>query len=469
MGRPATGGIPALALVAVVLGALTVGLASNALTPSLPILRASFHSGFDSLEWVLNAYSVALLTGLIPAGRIADLVGRKKVFLIGAAGLMITLPLMGLSTGTTMLIGLRALQGLAAAALLSAGLGALRDLFPVGGLPWAFGAWGAALALSMGGGPLILALLAERESWRIPFYGLVLPALLTLVFGAVGMRDSRRTGIPRPLDVVGVALLTVTLFLLSFGLANEIADGWSTPLTLLPLVAAAGLGVAFVLVSVLVQPALFASRTVAAGLVTLLGFFTGFGTLTFANAHLQTVDGMNLTGMGVRLLPMGATFLLASIASAALTRQFGARPPLVAGALLIAVPAFGFALVDAGSLTPAFVLVCLAVLGLGLGLVAVAGAFAAIGDAAQELPAVAAGFQQAALALGGILASSVLGSMVSSRVSSVTSEPGPGFPGASVRGLMTVLVDAWQNALLVAGVVALVAAVVALLVRPRPR
>jgi hypothetical protein len=270
------------------------------------------------------------------------------------------------------------------------------------------------------------------------------------------------------LDALGVGLVSAALLLLSLGLINEISTGGLRPVTLLLLVAGTGLAVAFTLVTVLLRMSLVSSRVVVGGVVTLLGFFAGSGALVFTSIYLQSLNGMSAMGAALRLLPLAASFLLAAVVSAALASQFGARPPLVAGAVLIAASVFGLALAGTSLLTTGFVMACLAVLGIGLGLVSVAGAVLAIGDPQADLPGVAAGFQQTALALSGVLASAVIGSIASARASSAHNNPAEASSLASAHDFAVIITDAWQSALLVAGFAALLAVAVALLARPAP-
>jgi Major Facilitator Superfamily len=316
------------------------------------------------------------------------------------------------------------------------------------------------------------------------------------------IRESRDEEAKGSYDISGVLLLSGALFALVWGLIKAGLYGFGDPLPLWSFAAAAVLFVAFVIRELnasepLLPLGLFRSVSLSAatGLV-MLGVFALFGTIFFITLYMQSVHGMSPIEAGVRMLPMTGIFIVASPLSGALTQRLGPRVPLALGMLFTAVAMFGLSRlsVDASynSIWPWFVLV-----GLAFGLIVVAGTEAIVGNAPVHLAGVAGGLQQTAFQVGGVMGTTVLGTILASRVGDVLvgrlTESGvpagaaeqlsgtaryvgqgvaPVPPGASrqaaeaiTTGSHLAFMDGFQTSLAVASVVAVAAALVALLVR----
>ncbi|MDL4771834.1 MFS transporter [Actinomadura xylanilytica] len=495
-------GHPWLTLIAVSLGVMMVGLDATVVSIANPAIARDLGADLAGLQWVTNAYLLALAVTLIPAGKIADRFGRRRTFLAGVVGFAAASVLIGMSGGLGMVIFWRVVQGFAGALLQPASLAILRNTFPAERLNTAIGVWGATVGVSIAGGPIVGGLLVENVNWESVFFLNAPLGLLALAVGLWVIRESRSEEAAGSFDLPGVALLSGSLFGLVWGLIKAGQDGFGAAVPLISFAAALVLGAAFVLNELraenpLLPMGLFRSVSLSAatGLIV-LGFFGMFGTIFFLTLYLQQVHGLSPIGAGVRLLPMTAVFIVASPLAGALTSRFGPRPPMVLGMAFTAAAMFGLAQVGADApysqLWPWFVLV-----GLAFGFIMVPGTEAIVGNAPAHLAGVAGGLQQTAAQVGGVLGTAVLGTLLSTKVGDVlvgrltgagvpdeaagrlAGQAGlvsqgvapvpPGTPAPAADAITTgshlAFMDGFQSAMTVAGVVALAAILAALLVR----
>ncbi|MFA1540965.1 MFS transporter [Actinomadura monticuli] len=495
-------GHPWLTLVAVALGVMMVGLDATVVSIANPAIARDLGASLSGLQWVTNAYLLALAVTLIPAGKIADRFGRKRTFLAGVVGFAVSSVLIGLSGGLGMVIFWRVVQGFAGALLQPASLAILRNTFPAERLNAAIGIWGSTVGISIAGGPIVAGLLVENVNWESVFFLNAPLGLIALLVGVWVIRESRDEEAAGSFDLPGVALLTGALFALVWGLIKAGEHGFGDAVPLVSFAASVVLFAAFVWNELRVERPLLplglfrsVSLSAATGLIV-LGFFAMFGTIFFITLYLQQVHGMSPVDAGVRMLPMTGVFIVASPVAGALTSRFGPRVPLVLGMVFTAVAMFGLSRIGVDApyvqLWPRFVLV-----GLAFGMVIVAGTEAIVGNAPAHLAGVAGGLQQTAAQVGGVLGTSVLGVLLSTKVGDVlfgrltdAGVPGPAAhrlegagglvsqgvapvpPGTTGRtadaitsGSHLAFMDGFQTSLSVAAAVALAAVLAALLVR----
>lgn len=417
-------GHPWLTLLAVAFGVTMVGLDGTVVAIANPAIARDLHANLSGLQWVTNGYLLALAVSLIIAGRLADRFGRKRVFLVGVVAFAAASVLVGLSSGIGMVILWRVVQGFAGALLQPASLAILRKAFPAEKLNMAIGIWGGVSALSIASGPIVGGLLVENIGWQSVFYLNVPVGLVALALGLYVIRESRDPEAHGSFDLPGVVLLAGALFSLVWGLIKAQERGFGNALPLGFFAGAIVLGALFVVREhrasrPLLPLGLFrsVSLSTATALVT-LAFFALFGAFFFLTLYLQQVHGLTPVQAGVRLLPLTATFVFSSPLAGALTARFGPRPTLVAGMLLTSAGLFGLSRLAADSpyphLWPWFV-----VLGFGFGFVIVSGTEAIVGNAPIELAGVAGGLQQTGMQLGGVLGTTVFGTIMATQVGNV--------------------------------------------------
>ncbi|MCK4176645.1 MFS transporter [Aciditerrimonas ferrireducens] len=415
-------GNPWWTLACVALGVIMVGIDGSVVAIANPYIARSLHASLADLQWVTNAYLLALAVLLVAGGKLGDRYGRRLVYLIGVAGFAACSVGVGLVGSITGVIVLRTLQGAFGALLMPNTLALLRSAFPQEKLNQAVGIWGGTSALATAAGPIVGGLLVEHVSWESVFYINAPIAAITVVIGLVVLAESRET-VRQVLDGLGLILLAGSLFCLVFGVVEGQTWGWGAPSIDGLLAGGAVLLVAFGLVEAKVHAPLIplrviAQRSVALGTVTvLLTFFAMYGVLFFVSLYLQNVHGLDPVGAGVRTLPLTLVFAVSSPLGAWLTGRFGPRVPIALGLGVTGVALLLLLSLEPGSsyvhLWPSFVL-----LGIGIGLVVVASTDAIVANAPADEAGIAGGIQTTALQFGGVLGTAVLGSVIATVVGS---------------------------------------------------
>ncbi|MFE1378940.1 MFS transporter [Streptomyces sp. NPDC058740] len=497
-------GHPWLTLFAVAVGVMMVALDGTIVAIANPAIKDDLQASLAEVQWITNGYLLALAVALITAGKLGDRFGHRQTFLIGIAGFAASSGAIGLSGSIGLVVAFRVLQGLFGALLMPAALGLLRATFPAEKLNMAIGIWGMVIGASTAGGPIVGGLLVEHVSWQSVFFINVPVGALALVLGLVILKDHRAENAPRSFDVLGILLLSGAMASLIWGIikAGE-SWGWSSGNTWGCLLGAVLLFGVFAFWETRVKEPLiplgmFRSVPLSAGVVLMvLMAFAFMGGLFFVTFYLQGVKGLSPVDSGMHLLPLTGMMIVSSPLAGALITKFGPRVPLVGGMVCTAVAMFGMITLTAGTGTLAMSL-WFALLGLGLAPVMVGATEVIVGNAPLELSGVAGGLQQAAMQVGGALGTAVLGAVMSSKVSSAFAEnwkaagiptppdprleqaaefgmvppelaKAPGMTPEAVRTIGKVIHDTFMDgmglAFTVAGVVAVVAALVATLTK----
>jgi EmrB/QacA subfamily drug resistance transporter len=428
-------------LLTVALGVVMVGLDGTVVSIANPAIGRSLHASLADLQWITNAYLLALAVCLIPGGKLGDRYGRRLIFLIGVVGFVLASVGVAVIGSVTGVIAMRTLQGAFGALLLPNTIALLRTAFPPEELNRAVGIWSATSAAAIAGAPLIGGLLVEHVSWQSVFFLNVPIGIATVVCGVTLMPESRESE-RQPFDVPGLLLLGSAMFCLIFGVIHSEAWGWSDPRVLGLLGAAAVLTVIFILVeqrhrSPLVPLHLFANRSISLGVVTLLlTFFALYGVLFFVSLFFQNVQGLDAVQAGLRLLPLIGVFSVASPLAGRVTTRFGARIPITVGMAITTLALLGLVDLHADS---SFWSMCPSLVGIGLGvaLVVVASTEAIVASAPLDEAGLAGGLQGISIQLGGVLGSAILGSILAATVAAVL--PGQlarhGVPAPVARGV----------------------------------
>ncbi|MCM2414345.1 MFS transporter [Streptomyces sp. RKAG290] len=414
-------GHPWLTLFSVAIGVMMVALDGTIVAIANPAIQQDLGASLADVQWITNGYMLALAVSLITAGKLGDRFGHRQTFLIGVVGFAAASGAIGLSHSVVLVITFRVLQGLFGALLMPAALGLLRATFPAEKLNMAIGIWGMVIGASTAGGPILGGVLVEHVSWQSVFFINVPVGVLALVLGVLILKDHRAENAPRSFDIAGIVLLSTAMFCLIWALIKGSEWGWGDLRTVGFLVAAVVLFVAFALVEQrvrepLIPLAMFRSVPLSAGTVLMvLMAFAFMGGLFFVTFYLQNVHGMKAVDAGLHLLPLTAMMIVASPLAGFLITKFGPRVPLVGGMVCTAVACFGMSQLTVG--TGTFTMsIWFALLGLGLAPVMVGATEVIVGNAPMELSGVAGGLQQAAMQVGGSLGTAVLGAIMASRV-----------------------------------------------------
>ncbi len=417
-------GHPALTLVAVSFGLIMVVLDNTIVSVANPTIGRHFGATLGELQWVTSAYLLALAGGLITGGRLGDRFGRKRIFLIGTAGFAVASVACGLSTTLPELIAFRAVQGCFGALLFPQTLAILRATFSPQRLAQAVGIWGGASAVATASGPIIGGALVQSVSWSSIFFVNVPVAIVSLVVGGWVIRDSRDRDSARSVDLLGVALLSAGLFSLVWGLIDAESQGWGSLAVISFIGGAAVLLAAFVVWqriarTPLIPLAIFRSRQLSAGIAVLVAaVFALFGVIFYLTLYLQRIHGDSPITAGISLLPLTGVLMVSAPVGGWIVGRIGPRLPLAVGFVLVAIALVGLSRLEPHSSYLA-IGIWLPLIGIAFGAVQTGGSQAVVGSAPRHLAGVAAGLQSTAFQVGGVLGTTVLGTVMASHVATV--------------------------------------------------
>jgi EmrB/QacA subfamily drug resistance transporter len=400
------GGRWTLLVVCLATGVLLLNVAAP--NVALPAMGRDLDAELSTLQWVVSGYSLALAATLLTAGTLADLVGRRRMFLGGLAGFAGASALCAVAPTALVLIAGRAAQGLAGAVLLSSSLALLAQDFTGTARAGAIGMWGATVAAAFAVGPLEGGLLTEGFGWRAIFVLDVVVALACLPVAVRRLRESRDPDAGR-VDWLGTVTLSLGLFLGVFALTRGAVVGWGSGVILASAAGAALLLAAFVVVErrerePMLDLGLFATPTFtgAAALVLVMAAST-FGPFLYLTLFFLDVGGDSPTAAGLRLMPLSAAAFVASVLGGRFARHLPVRVTLVAGQLLSAAGWLVIRGVEATS-PWTFLLPGLLLVGVGIGLGNPAVTYTALGVVPATRSGMASGvnntFRQVGLAIG---------------------------------------------------------------------
>lgn len=416
-------GHPWLTLITVAVGVMMVALDGTIVAIANPAIATDLKASWAEVQWITNAYFLALAVCLITAGKLGDRFGHRQTFLIGVVGFAAASGAIGLSDSIAAVIVFRVFQGLFGALLMPAALGLLRATFPAEKLNMAIGIWGMVIGASTAGGPILGGVLVEHVNWQSVFFINVPVGVLALVLGTLILTDHRAKNAPRSFDLLGIALLSSAMFCLVWALIKAPEWGWGAGRTW-TFIAVSVVG--FVLFALwekrvrepLIPLGLFRSIPLSAGVVLMVLMAIAFmGGLFFVTFYLQNVHGLSPVDAGLHLLPLTGMMIVGSPLAGAMITKTGPRLPLALGMACTALAMYGMSTLDKGT-GSAVMSLWFALLGLGLAPVMVGATEVIVGNAPMELSGVAGGLQQAAMQIGGSLGTAVLGAVMASKVDS---------------------------------------------------
>ncbi|MFF2775660.1 MFS transporter [Streptomyces sp. NPDC058052] len=329
-----------LVLVVLLVAQFMLAVDFSILNVALPVIGEGLGFSLGGLQWIATSFALAAAGFTLLFGRLADLLGRRRVFLAGMAVLGAASLAGGLATTPELLMAARVAQGLATAAVTPAGLSLLTSAFPEGPLrDKALGLNGALMSAGFTTGAVLGGVLTDLLSWRWAFLVNVPVALAVLLVAPAVLKESRPADRPR-LDVPGAITVTGGLLALVLGLTGADEHGWTAPGTLVPLAVAAGLLTAFPFVerrsaAPLVPLRVLKRRTVVWGnLAGLAAFATETSLVFLMTLHLQDVLGFSPLAAGLSFGVLGAGTVLGGLLAPRLIGRFSPRAALVAGGVL---------------------------------------------------------------------------------------------------------------------------------------
>ncbi len=314
-----------------------------------PTIHDDLHAGSAALQWIIGGYALAFAVGLIAGGRLGDIYGRKRLFVLGSIGFVVSSVACGFAVDPTMLIACRLAQGSAAALLIPQGLGVIHDVFAPGEMATAFTLFGPVIGLSAVLGPILggalIAANAFGTGWRLIFF-INLPLGLIAAVGAARVMPESRAPSRQHLDLVGTALAAVGMGLLIYPLIQGRESGWPAWTYLM----VAGSAASFAMLVLrsrrlrrdgrdpLVEASIFGHRAYTTGLGAILVFMAGMiGMLLVLTLFLQLGAHFSAIHAGVTLAPFAlGSAIGATLAGGFLVPRFGRRVLQVACVVLAA-------------------------------------------------------------------------------------------------------------------------------------
>ncbi len=365
-----------LALWLLCAASLMIILDGTIVTVALPSIQRQLGFTAASLSWVVNAYLIAFGSLLLLAGRLGDLIGRKRMFLAGLAAFTVASLLCGLSVGPAMLIAARFAQGIGGAMVTAVSLGMIVTLFPeppeqakaIGAFSFV-GAAGASIGLVLGG------ILTQTVGWHWIFFVNVPIGIGTMLPAAKVLAADRGTGLRDGADWLGAFLVTAGLMLGVYALVGTSQYGWGSARTLGEAALSVALLAAFVTRQATARTPLLPLRLLAvrelagANLAQLLVIAAAFGFQVMIILYMQRVLGYSAAASGLGLLPTAAVIGMVALGlSARLAARFGPRAVLLAGLALITAGLALLTQVPVHASYPAQLLLPLLIFGAGGGL-----------------------------------------------------------------------------------------------------
>lgn len=327
----------ALAMGVLLTANFTLAVDFSILNVALPPIGREL--GFDtaSLQWIVTAFAVCAASFTLFFGRVADLLGRKRLFLAGLVLLGAASIVGGLATTPGILLAARVGQGIATAMVTPAALALMTTMFPEGrARSRALGLNGALMAAGFTSGAVLGGLLTGGVSWRWAFFINVAVAAAAGLVGAFVLHEPRRVARAR-LDVLGAVTVTAALVALVFGIDSAGRDGWGAPGTWVPLVASAVLFAVFALaemraVEPLIAPSLLKRRTIAWGNIAgLLAFATETSLVFLLTIYLQEILGYTPIAAGLMLGVLGLGTVLGGVLAPRVIGRVGSPRAIVIG------------------------------------------------------------------------------------------------------------------------------------------
>jgi EmrB/QacA subfamily drug resistance transporter len=420
-------------LAVVALAQLMVVLDATVVNIALPSAQADLGFSNADRQWVVTAYSLAFGSLLLLGGRLGDLVGRKRMFLIGLVGFALASALGGAAGTFGLLVAARALQGVFGAMLAPTALAVLTTTFTIPKeRARAFGVFGALAGAGGAIGLLLGGVLTQSLDWRWNLYINDVIAVVAVIGAIFLVPNTRRTG-PRPkLDVPGTVLVSAALFGLVFGFSNAEADGWDSPATWGFLAGAVVLLVAFVLwqrraAHPLLPVVILRDRNRAAAYSSVLIAGAGmFGVFLFVTYYVQSTLGYSPIQTGVSFLPMiGMLVLAAQLGTNLLVPRFGPKVMVPIGMVLATIAMVLFARLGVRSDYAPDLLLPLMFMGAGMGTIMPASMQTATLGVDRQYAGVAGALVNTSQQVGGSISTALLNTLAATALADYLTSHGP--------------------------------------------
>jgi EmrB/QacA subfamily drug resistance transporter len=442
---------------AVAFGLFMIMLDNTIVNVALPTIARDLRIGISELEWVVNGYALTFAVIMLTGGKLADMLGRRRIFIAGLAIFTLSSLACGLASGPEMLIGARIVQGVGAALMNPATLSIITATFPPRQRGMAIGIWAGTAGMALAIGPLLGGVITQKIDWSWIFFVNVPVGILAIVVARLAIRESRDTSAEQRLDLPGLLASGIGLFALTYGLIEANTYGWtSTRILALFAVAVVAL-VMFVLLELrqripMLDLSLFKNPTFAGANVTmLLVALAMFGVFFFVSLYMQNILGYSAIQTGATFLPMTILIVLLAPVAGKLTDRIGGRWLMGGGMILLGISLLIFSQLDRSSsfwdIFPGLI-----VGGIGMAITMTPTTSVAMGSVPVDKAGVGSAVLNSMRQVGGSLGIAILGAIVAASLSVPATDPRAA--DQFVRG--------FQHALLAAAGIAFAGAIVAI-------
>jgi EmrB/QacA subfamily drug resistance transporter len=429
---------------------------------ALPSIDADLAFGAGDLQWVLSAYLLSFGGLLLLGGRAADLLGRRRMFIVGTGLFALASLGAGLAGTTGALLGARAVQGVAAAIMTPTALSIVMTTFPEGAeRNKALGVWGSTGAIGGTAAWLIGGPITDGLGWEWIFFINVPVAAVVAALSPVLLRESRGTAERRRFDIAGAATITAALVALVYAVVEAPETGWGDGQTLGLLALAAVLTAVFVgiesrSVAPLAPLGVFRSRLLVGGNLLLLALgMIAFGVPFVLTQYAQEVLGWSPIQFGLASVVMPVTAVVGTFTAQAVATKGGVRRTAVVAMALTGLGSVLLTQVSVGGSYLGDLFAALLFLGPGIGAAYVAGSIASLTGVAETEAGLASGLNNASFQIGGAVGVAILSTVALS--------------GAHGADRLAALTEGFQSAFAVAIVFGVIGVAVALLLLGRQR
>ncbi len=452
-------------LAAVAIGLFMIMLDNTVVNVALPSIQHDLGIGLSELEWVVNAYALTFGVLLLSGGKLADLLGRRAIFIAGLVIFTGASLWCGLAGGAASLIAARTVQGVGAALMNPATLSIITATFPPRQRGTAIGIWAGVSALALAIGPIVGGLLTEKVSWSWIFFINIPVGVLGVLAARVFIDESKDTSREQRLDLPGLVTSGIGLFALTYGLIETNTHSWTSARVLTLFAIAVAALVVFVLLEQrqrlpMLDLSLFRNPTFAgANAAMLLVGLAMFGIFFYNSLLLQGVLGYSAIETGATFLPLTVLIILVAPIAGRFSDRIGARWLMGAGMTLLAVSLTLFGTLDARS---SFwnILPGLLIGGVGMATTMAPTTAAAMGSVPVAKAGVGSAVINSMRQVGGSLGIAVMGALVATRVG--VPQTNPLWAGEFVAG--------YHRAVHLGAALVLMGAIISVVtVRPLPR
>jgi EmrB/QacA subfamily drug resistance transporter len=442
---------------AVAVGLFMIMLDNTVVNVALPSMRRSLHMSLSELEWVVAGYALTFAAFMLTGGKLADLLGRRRIFMAGLVIFTGASLACGLATSGAFLIGARVVQGLGGALINPATLSIIAATFPPRERGKAIGIWAGVSAMALAIGPLVGGLLTEHVNWNWIFFINVPIGIAGLAAVPFLIDESRDTSNEQRPDVPGLATSAIGLFALTYAFIEANSYGWTSPRILGSFIVAAVAIVAFVALELrqrlpMLDLTLFRNRTFSGANTAML--FVGlamFGTFFYVSLYMQNVLGYSPVQAGASFLPMTCLIILVAPRAGKLSDRIGSRWLVGGGMGLLAIMLLYYSRLGEHESFYAL-LPGLLIGGLGMGLTMTPTTAAAMSSVPVDKAGVGSAVLNSMRQVGGSLGIAVMGAVVATSAAATTAGP-------EVQRLA--FLHGFHDALRIAAVLAFAGAVVA--------